>query len=295
LREFGYLYDSSRAIAWPIDSKYESESYHRALEFYGAVPAETNHSLPFIEDDLVVIPYSLPDDEALHERLFIEEPDQMVEIWLDILNSSYQREELFTIGLHPERFKECERPLEEVLKAARSKNPAIWVARLDEIAKWWLDRSQSEVKISSMGEVITISVAQPAELAMLVRSIDNGVPSKPYDNNYRIVDSNEIRLPKHPKPLIGLSRESSSYLYDYLTQQGYLVERSNSAQEYSYYLDVQEFDAADGFSIVSDIENSQNALVKLCRWPNGARSALAITGDIDAITYWDYLLRLIDR
>lgn len=295
LREFDYLYDSSRAIAWPIDPKYDSESYHRALEFYGAVPAEKNPSLPYLEDGLVVIPYSLPDDEALNERLLIDEPDQMVEIWLDILNKSYQREELFTIGLHPERFKQCERPLEEVLKAARSKIPSIWIARLDEIAKWWLDRSHAQVNISSIDDSITISVTQPTQLAMLVRSLDPGLPSKPYNKNYLIVDSKEIKLPKYPRPLIGLSQDSSPHLYDYLKQQGYLVERSNSHQEYSYYLNQKEFNAADGISIVQDIENSQNALVKLCRWPNGARSALAITGDIDAITYWDYLLRLIER
>jgi peptidoglycan/xylan/chitin deacetylase (PgdA/CDA1 family) len=295
LREFDYLYDSSRAIAWPIDPKFNSEPYHRAQEFYGAVSAEINPSLPSIEDGLVVIPYSLPDDEALNERLLIDEPDQMVEIWLDILNKSYQREELFAVGLHPERFKQCERPLEEVLSAARNKNPGVWIARLDEIAKWWFDRSQAGVNISSEDDHITISIAHPTELAMLVKSLDPGLPSNPYNKNYQIVDSKEITLPKSPRPLIGLSQDSSQHLYDYLKQQGYLVERGNSNQEYSYYFDQKEFTAADGISIVHDIENSQNALVKLCRWPNGARSALAITGDIDAITYWDYLLRLIER
>jgi len=236
LRELDYLYDSSRAIAWPVDSRYVSESYQHGLEFYGAVPAEVNPSLPIIEDDLVVIPYSLPDDEALNERLLIDETEQMIEIWLDILNSSYQREELFTIGLHPERFKQCERPLEEVLKAARNKHPGVWIARLDEIAKWWLDRSRAEVKISSIDEHIKISIAQPGELAMLVRGLDPGVQSKPYNKNYQIVDSKEIKLPRHPCPLIGLSQDSSPHLYDFLTQQGYLVERSSSYQEYSYYI-----------------------------------------------------------
>jgi hypothetical protein len=28
-------------------------------------------------------------------------------------------------------------------------------------------------------------------------------------------------------------------------------------------------------------------------WPAGARSALAVTGDIDALTLWDFGLRLL--
>jgi hypothetical protein len=35
--------------------------------------------------------------------------------------------------------------------------------------------------------------------------------------------------------------------------------------------------------------------VWLGRWLNGARSALAITGDIDALTLWDCGLRFFER
>jgi hypothetical protein len=39
------------------------------------------------------------------------------------------------------------------------------------------------------------------------------------------------------------------------------------------------------------IEESKRPLVRLGTWPDGARSALAVTGDIDALTIWDFAAR----
>jgi hypothetical protein len=36
-------------------------------------------------------------------------------------------------------------------------------------------------------------------------------------------------------------------------------------------------------------------LVRLARWPNGARAALSVTGDVDALTIRDYTRRLNGR
>ena len=44
-------------------------------------------------------------------------------------------------------------------------------------------------------------------------------------------------------------------------------------------------------AIVREVESSAAPLVRLARWPKGAQSALAITGDIDALTLGDFLLR----
>jgi hypothetical protein len=47
--------------------------------------------------------------------------------------------------------------------------------------------------------------------------------------------------------------------------------------------------------LLSQIEETDRPLVRLGRWPNSARCALAITGDIDALTLRDFGLRYLGR
>jgi peptidoglycan/xylan/chitin deacetylase (PgdA/CDA1 family) len=295
LRDKGLIYDSSLPIAWPISSDFDSDSYNRALKFYRSVSAEEYPSLPDIEDGLVIIPYSLPDDEAMVERLSVNDANQMSEMWLQILRQTYRRGELFTIGLHPERFVECEQPLEEVLKMARELNPEVWIARLDEIAIWWLERYQADITISTFNGSTHISMTGPKGCTFHARAIETELPTVPFVNGYRIVAEKEISISNSCRPFIGISPDTSPALYDFLRQQGYIVEISDKEEEFTFFIDQSEFTSGDKISLVNKIEQSQSPLLRFGRWPYGARSALAITGDIDALTYWDYGLRFFGR
>jgi hypothetical protein len=64
---------------------------------------------------------------------------------------------------------------------------------------------------------------------------------------------------------------------------------------YSLYFDQSHFTHLDERTIVEKIENAESPLARLARWPNGARSAFCVTGDIDALVLWDYGLRLFGR
>ena len=44
--------------------------------------------------------------------------------------------------------------------------------------------------------------------------------------------------------------------------------------------------------LVNYSEISPTPLVRLWRWPNGAKSAMCITGDLDALTLFDYASRI---
>ena len=96
-------------------------------------------------------------------------------------------------------------------------------------------------------------------------------------------------------PFVGLSPLASPKLADFLRQQGYIVEISEESQLYSHYFDQAEFIAEQERPLLAQIERSDRPLVRLGRWPDGARSALSITGDIDALTLWDYGLRLFGK
>jgi hypothetical protein len=84
-------------------------------------------------------------------------------------------------------------------------------------------------------------------------------------------------------------------LADLLRQQGYLVETSQDRYRYSYYFDQTEFSAEHERPVLAQLETTGQPLIRLGRWPNGARSALSVTGDIDALTLWDYGLRFLGR
>ena len=47
--------------------------------------------------------------------------------------------------------------------------------------------------------------------------------------------------------------------------------------------------------IVKFIEKTNEPLLRINLWPKRARSALCITGDLDALTLWDFGLRIFGK
>jgi peptidoglycan/xylan/chitin deacetylase (PgdA/CDA1 family) len=296
LRQQGLVYDSSQAIAWDVTTGCETPAYRRALRFYGARAAGDYPSLPFLDDGLVHIPYSLPDDEALVERLALTTTDQMGELWLAILRRTYELGELFTLGLHPERAALCLEPLAAVLSQARSLAPPVWIARLDEIAAWWRARYGAAVEVADVGDsAFHLNVGGPNGTTVLARAVEVDVPTVPWLVGYRRVEAAAFTVRSPRRPFVGLAPGTPPRLADFLRQQGYVVEISGEGHRYACYFDQAEFAAEQERLLLAQIEGADQPLVRLGRWPNGARSALSVTGDIDALTLWDYGLRFLGR
>jgi hypothetical protein len=45
---------------------------------------------------------------------------------------------------------------------------------------------------------------------------------------------------------------------------------------------------------MAEVEASKGPLVRLWRWPAGARCALSVTGDVDSMTIVDFLRRPLE-
>ena len=60
VRESGFLYDSSQALAWDVPQEVESAEYRHVLAFYGALPAAEYLCLLRLQAGLVRVPYCLP-------------------------------------------------------------------------------------------------------------------------------------------------------------------------------------------------------------------------------------------
>ncbi|MBN1453550.1 MAG: polysaccharide deacetylase family protein [Anaerolineales bacterium] len=293
LRRQGFSYDSSQALAWDVLDGYETPTYRKAMDFYQALPVGDFPSLPSLKDGLVCIPYSLPDDEALVERLRFDTPEQMSATWKAILQRAYDIGELFTLGLHPERFYLCRDALIAVLEKARQFEPKVWIARLDEIDHWWRARSTAAVALENQPGAIRISVSGPEGLTVLARSVEVDAPTGIWANGYRQVKATTFSVGGDQRPFIGIYPGASPTLINFLQQQGYIIEISEQKQLYPHYFDWTEFHPKDQRPLLLQIEASGRPLVRLGRWPDGTHSALSITGDIDALTIWDYGLRFL--
>lgn len=292
ISDSGFIYDSSSSLHWDVLNGKETESYRKAMGFYGAESSDIYPALPKITNGIVEIPYCLPDDESLVERLSFENQDEMAQPWLKMLQATYERGELFTLGLHPERIRLCEYPLRAVLDEAKKKSPNVWIARLDEIASWWLNRSRAKPLILAQeSDEYLMKINRKNGLTVLSRNLQLITTSKEWSGHDQVLLGSSIKFKSKTRPFIGVSENSSPHLKSFLRQNGYIIENSNSSQDYSIFLDSMEFSKEEEKPLLERLNNFDQPLIRFSVWPNECKSALCVTGDIDALTVGDYLLR----
>ena len=77
-----------------------------------------------------------------------------------------------------------------------------------------------------------------------------------------------------------------------LVDEGFLVERSEQCSAHSLYLEGYEsFEERDKLPLLQHIDKSPLPVLRLWRWPNGARSAFTISSDVDAIALMGFVRR----
>jgi len=297
LRVSGFLYDSSQGIAWDVLTGAAHVAYDHVLDFYRAISAAHYPSLPRLENGLVRIPYSLPDDEAFINRLqYVDDGEERSQAWLGILEETYRLGELFVLGLHPERIHTCDTNLIKTLNAAQGRSPAVWTARLDQIARWWKARLETWIAVQELQDgTYELNVKGPEGVVVLSRGVQVNTPVDTWDDTIQKAADGPVRFQTTRRPFIGISHGSAPELEYFLKQQGYIVEKTDSPHDHGFYLDCPEFAQQDERRILREIEGGDFPLVRLGRWPGGARSALAISGDIEGYTLWDYGLRFLGR
>lgn len=298
LGQRGFTYDSTPSLFWDVEEKHLTESYLRAIDFYGAQPAKDYLALPYLDEsnNLVRIPYCLPDDESLIERLKWNSPVEMNQIWPAMFRKIHQKGELFTLGLHPERTINCLDALIATLQEVQAVAPQVWCARLSEITTWWQARYAAEVDISDIQDkLLQLTVTGPKGATLLLRSLETKTATELWFDNYQKAIELPCIINTNKRPFIGAAPETDPTLTSFLRQQGYIVETSSKPDWYTFYIDSTSFARKNERQLLAQIENASFPLVRLGRWPDGARSAFNVTGDIDALTIWDYLQRLQEK
>jgi peptidoglycan/xylan/chitin deacetylase (PgdA/CDA1 family) len=294
LRMNDFEYDASQAMYWPVEPAIDTPAYRHGLDFCSALPAMSYPVVPWCDGGLVRIPYVLPDDESAVQRLRLA-PEAITKLWLDVLRETHDRGELFAIAVHPERIATCTPAIRAVLDAARTLQPSVWVARHDEIARWWRDRAAATVTTTDQGDGrLRVAVEGPAGTRFLARRL-SVTAATPWSDGYALLADDHVDVDAGRRPFIGVHPSSPPTLASFLREQGYIVETSERERDYTCYLRRDQFAHEDQRTMLAAIEETTFPLLRLARWPHGARSALAFTGDVDALTIWDYAFRFLGR
>jgi peptidoglycan/xylan/chitin deacetylase (PgdA/CDA1 family) len=284
---YQFRYSSNQTVMWSVVDLEElageqTAGWEKAKAFYRPLDADCTFVLPSRKNGFIEIPVSLPDDEILIDRMYFKSPDVLNEVWSAILDQTHRRGELFTIQLHPERFSFFSQPLEDLLSMCREKKRGVWVASLEEIAEWWKMKSQNNAEFIREDGVYKVIVKACRGATVYLRG----------RSGERSVEPGVIKIESGRRPCIGLSPGSHSDAAEILRDKGYVLEVGE--QEDAYEIHLGRIDSADYRTMrehLDRLEKFNGPLLRFGVWPHGNWSAVAVTGDIDALTIWDFVNR----
>jgi peptidoglycan/xylan/chitin deacetylase (PgdA/CDA1 family) len=282
VRAAGLSYQSDDALAFPIDhlrsNATDDDAYQRALTMYDAQDATRIVARPTMDDGLVRIPVCVPDDEMLVDRLHFDDAS-CAQAWSDILDATHVAGDLFTMQIHPERFLRSRVAVEAVLARTGTRRGRVWSARLDEIAQWWRARAACRIRISEVtGGQVTYTLEGDHRARM--RLVDGAAASEPV---------RQVTVSAHRRPEISLGVRAGAEIDRFLAEDGFVISMQ-PANECAMHID--HADVTDQVGLRRRVLDCGYPVLVLDRWPDGAQSAFALTGDIDALTVQDFIHRV---
>lgn len=292
-------YSSNRAIWWDVISSTDADKVTPLFgvpdRFYRPKPALEAVCTPWTRSNMVEIPVCVPDDLQLHDGLHLG-PEGMTQAWSQILHQTHRRGELFVLLFHPELASHCEQPFVTILREARQLQPPVWIARLRDISDWWREKASFAVTTSHTPSGLHISFACSERGTILARRVDTCDTESMWDGAYSQLGTQELDAPAKPLPFVGLPATAPEEVVSFLQDQGYILQIGESATSCATYIDAATLARLTSeVALIDHIEASAGPLVRYWRWPSGAKSAVCVTGDLDALSLLDYALRLFTR
>jgi hypothetical protein len=289
-------YSSNQAIFWDMVGQHKDENkssfFITLSKFYQAKDASKNICIPLRRSNLLEIPVCVPDDLQLRDGMQLDQAG-FLNVWDLILHQTHLRGELFTLIFHTELASFCGDPIIELVKHARQYQPAVWITRLHEISDWWSEKATFRVEISSTSNCLQLTFINSPRATILVRGLDIGGSGTPWYGSYYLLRSPTLEVPTIPRPFIGLSSDVPENTVTFLHEQGYILEVSEDAIHCGTYIDAAMLaQLTNEVQLINYIEASMGPLVRYWRWPDRAKSALCITGDLDALSLRDYAFRV---
>lgn len=275
-----------------LESQDQNTTRDVLRKIYGGLSASETVCVPRTRSNLIGIPACLPDDLELRDGLELD-PEGMRRVWGQMLNRTHQRGEACVILFHLELAQQCLEPLVTLVREAQSLRPAVWVARLCDISRWWREKSGFATEISSTQAGLHVSLHCSERATILVKGLEACGPQQLWNGVYRRLTATALEVPAGLRPFIGIPGDTPEHTVSFLREQGYIVDSSELATHCGTYLDAATLAGlTTEVQLISHIEASTGPLIRYWRWPRGAKSVLSVTGDLDALSLLDYAYRL---
>jgi hypothetical protein len=293
---FGMLdYSSNEAICFEPGIKgsdTKNRFYEAVRRFYHGKLFSENVCMPVTHPNLIEIPVCVPDDLQFHDGMGLE-PEEIGLVWGKMLDQIYERGELFTLMFHPELASFLGGSLKSLFRKASQFHLPVWVVRLSEVSDWWREKAGFKVEITPVSTGLRLNFTCTPRATILVRGIDTIGSAPIWDGDYHKMQSNVLDVLANPRPFVGLTANAPERTISFLRDQGYILDASETARSCGIFLDNDALSKlTNEVELVNYIEMSPAPLVRFWRWPKDAKSAICITGDLDALTILDYASRL---
>lgn len=262
---------------------------------YSVPPATRVPPQAMAPGGLIEIPVCVPDDLQLNDGLRLG-PEEIGQVWIQMLDQVYQRGELFSLLFHPELASVYGQSFVAVLQKARGLQPQVWIARLCDISDWWREKSRFAVVISPTPQDLQLSFTCSERATILAKGLSACGSEPTWDGACIRLTTTNLNVPAEPRPFIGLPTDTPEHILGFLREQGYILDTSETAARCGIYIDAATLARLTSkVKLIDHIEKSPGPLVRYGRWPNGAKSAMCISGDLDALSLLDYASRLFIR
>ncbi len=296
LPEGTFAYSSNESIRWDEGdggSNPQTAVFGILSEFYQPKNASDSICVPRRREKLVEIPVCVPDDLQYYDGLRMS-AEEIGQAWIRILHKAHQRGELYDLVFHPELATQCMPAYRDLLEEARRLRPAVWIARLCEIGDWWNEKAGFAVQSFATAGGTHLSFSCTPRATILARGMDGlGDAASTWDGIYDRLTRSEVDLPGKRLPFVGLAADVAPRWVSFLEEQGYVLRVGDEAAKCSVVLESGILDESKSeVQVIEAIEGSTGPLVRFGRWPAGAKSAFSISGDLDALSLFDYASRL---
>ncbi|HEU5383098.1 MAG TPA: polysaccharide deacetylase family protein [Ktedonobacteraceae bacterium] len=310
-RQLGFRYESNEAVLHDVVqladfSPLLQSGFAKSLALFQAIACTSYTLRPHFEENLLRIPTSIPDDEMLFDRLRITNPQQVGQIWSQVMQRVYAHEGIYTLNIHPERGILCKQALEGLLKCASSQALPVWITRLDEVAGWWHERRDFRMHITPLeSQRWQVQASCTPRATILGRCLQvEASPTQPWSDSEQRIEAQDFIVQAAQIPCLALSARTPAAVASFLHEQGYATVADvaeDARNDYACYLDLPDGTGQDRAEqirlrseLVQKIEKLDAPLLRFGHWPSGQHAALAISGDIDSITIQDFFLRIVE-
>lgn len=281
-----FLYSSNQAVSCPTGLAGEGTVLEVVDRFYTPARSQELARLPYRRGGLLEIPVCVPDDIQLLDGYKVR-PDRLGAVWVDMLREITAQGELFNLMFHPELADLCAGAFAELLGEAARPESGVWITDLEEIARWWQERIKFKALVSREGTGWHLRLACSPRVTIVATGMPQAAFAPPQNQSLR-----EISLPD-PLPGIALAPDVAEADAEFLKDLGYLTWRTSNPSFYALHLNQHALERFGNRRELSDwILTCPAPLLRVGAWPDGKKAALAVTGDLDALSLIDYSARL---